>query len=124
MTDKLVVVPGRSIGPITLGMTRAALPADAALSGEIGAVGPVQFSLADGVVDDIWVDDLESRSEALEIDGQVISRGAALAEWERLVGVCEPAEEVIGGSFYNCRRGLTLGATIEGSISQIRIKPR
>jgi hypothetical protein len=124
MTQKIAVVPGRSIGGIELGTARDRLPAGAVITTDIGSVGAIGFSLAGQTVDDVWVDDLEANPVSFEIDGQIVSSTSGLADWERLLGDCMRVDGVIGGTFYNCRRGLTLGFDIAGALSQIRLKPR
>jgi len=124
MTQKIQVVPGRSIGGVELGTTRERLPTGTMISGDVGAVGPVGFSLAGLTIDDVWVDDLEVAPITFEVDGKAVSSKAALADWEKLLGDCAKVEGVLGGIFYNCRRGLTLGFNMDGALSQIRLKPR
>ena len=50
--EEIVVVPGRSIGGVALGLTREQLPARAAIEADLGTFGVVGFSLTDGLLDD------------------------------------------------------------------------
>jgi len=124
MAEKIAVVPGRSLGSIALGMRREALPKACTVSNDVGALGPIGFSLTNDVVDDAWLDELESRPVLIEVNHLVIDPRASLAEWEKVLGPCERLDDVIGGTFYNCRAGLSLGFNIDGILSQIRLKRR
>jgi hypothetical protein len=120
------IVPGKAIGELRLGARLGDIPKQAKVTGEAGEVDGVFFVLADGRVDDVWIDDLRKLGIEVRFAGRVIPRDAALGELKAIFGPCEKVEGVKGGAFFNCAAGVTLGCDAEetGSFVQIRLKRR
>jgi hypothetical protein len=116
------IVPGNRIGDVRLGAPAAKLPSSASLRGEVGQVHGVHFSLQDGAVDDVWIDDLRSFPHELRFRNQEISRTASLDEVKRLFGPCHELPDMVGGTFFHCDSGVTLGVDVAGGTVQIRLK--
>ena len=117
------IVPGKAIGPVNLGVLERELPAGAAVTGGVGNVDHVRFSLAGGRVDDVWIDDLASFPYSLVFEGQLLSRPPTLEQLKELFADCARVPEILGGIFYNCR-GVAIGCDQEGRPMQLRLKPR
>jgi hypothetical protein len=121
---RIQIVPGRSIGGIAPGASVGTLPAAAAHDAQSGQWNGVHFTIADGKIDDVWVDDLRALPGGAEIDGQALARDASLDELKRSLGPCEKIEGAKGGVFFRCARGLVLGCDFEekGTFVQIRLR--
>jgi hypothetical protein len=119
------IVPRRSIGKIVLGAKTEELPKGAVISGVAGELEGVHFLLADGRVDDVWIDDLRTLPGVVRHDGRPIAKDASLADVKALFGPCMEVK-VKGGAFYNCATGVTIGTDFaqEGQFIQLRLKPR
>jgi hypothetical protein len=124
-SNKMVVeiVPGSRIGDLRLGAPAAKLPSSASVRGDVGQVHGVHFSLQDGAVDDVWIDDLRSFPHELRFRNKEISKTAPLDELKRLFGPCHELPDIVGGTFFRCESGLTLGSDVAGATVQIRLKP-
>ena len=120
------VIPGHSIGGISLGMHKSELPKGASLSGPVGHMDGVQFLVVDDVVVDAWIDDLRTNDHQVRLNGTILSANASLADLQKIFGPCDAVPGVKGGTFFNCRAGITLGTDPEGrgSFIQLRLKPR
>ena len=107
-------------------MQKDALPKGASLSGPSGHFNGVQFILLDDAVADAWIDDLRKCTHEVRFDGAPLNRHASLTELQGLFGPCDPVPGVKGGTFFNCRTGITLGtdADARGTFVQIRLKAR
>lgn len=119
------IVPRVSMGELRLGVRIEGLPKGATLSGPAGTFGEIKFLISDGVVEDVWIEDLRHVSADVLLAGQVIPRDASLDHLKKIFGPCEKVG-VKGGVFFNCGTGVTLGTDFEekGKFIQIRLKPR
>ena len=127
MAKAVEIVPGRSIGSVRLGTTREALPPNAVLTGDTGSVDGVRFSLgSDGLVSDVWIEDIRAFPNALALDGRAVPVSAALDDVKIFFGACVEVEGIKGRKFYNCSSGVALGCRYDGSggFIQLRIRPR
>ena len=120
------IIPKQSIGEIRLGAKRAELPADVEVRDGIGDHHGTQFMLEGDTVDDVWIDDLRSFPHEVRFRGQALKPQATVEELKALFGPCTKVEGVLGGVFFNCGIGVTLGldAQGQGQFVQIRLKPR
>jgi hypothetical protein len=120
------IVPKQSIGEIRLGAKRSELPAAVEIHDGVGNHRGTQFLLDGDTVDDVWIDDLRSFPHELRFRGQPVQKHASVEELKALFGPCTKVEGVLGGIYFNCDTGLTLGldAQGQGQSVQIRLKPR
>lgn len=102
-------VPGRSIGVIQLRMSVSALPPTAVIDGSAGRLDDINFVIRDGLVDDVWIDDVRTFPHVLTWRGRVISPDIPLHELQALFGGCSAREGIFGGRYYNCEAGVALG---------------
>ena len=110
------LVPGQSLGPLRIGMTRGDL-AKAGFevkphpSGQLGdnvrVVGPYQVVLDGDKVASIEVR-LGDLSGGIAVAGRVIPAGAGLEQLTKLLPGCGPAEAREGGTVVACGGGTTL----------------
>ena len=121
-----VVAPGKSIGEVVLGASADELPEGAKLEDEIGEYRGVRFSMTDGRVADVWIEDIRVHPAVLRFAGLEVPAKASLDELKQLFGGCEPVEGVKGGMFFNCKSGVALGCSYDGSdqFVQLRVKHR
>jgi hypothetical protein len=120
------VIPGHSIGTISVGMRESDLPKGASLSGPVGQVDGVQFLVLDGIVVDAWIDDLRTYRHAVRYNGTILDPHASLIDLQKIFGPCQPVPGVKGGTFFNCGAGITLGSDPDarGDFIQLRLKAR
>lgn len=115
----------RSIGEVPLGAGVEALPKRVTLSGETGELDGVHFSIQDGRVDDVWIEDLRTFPQPVRFEGNTIARDLPLADLKALFGTCVEAP-VKGGLFFNSSKGVTIGTDFagQGQFIQLRLKAR
>jgi hypothetical protein len=120
------ILPGKSIGPVRLGARASELPQSATIVNGVGQIQGVHFAVAGGAVDDVWIEDLRSFPAQLRYRGQVIAKDVALQHLKTMFGACERVPDIIGGTFFNCSAGITLGTDAggRGDFVQIRLKRR
>jgi hypothetical protein len=120
------IVPKQSIGAIRLGAKRSELPADVEIHDTVGIHRGTQFILDHDSVDDVWIDDLRSFPHELRFRGQPVKPQAGVEELKALFGPCAKVAGILGGIFFNCSAGVTLGVDSQGQgrSVQIRLKPR
>jgi len=120
------IVPGKAIGDLKIGTRVDELPPKAVLSGIRGSLAGIQFLIANGIVDDVWIDDLRTFRGELHFTGKAIDRRTPLEELKALFGPCDSVPGIKGGAFFNCHAGVTLGSDASGlgEFVQIRLKPR
>lgn len=118
------LIPGKAIGPIQLGQREEDLPRQAKVAHGVGSLDGVHFRIAGGKVDDVWVDDLAGFPHELTSRGKSIPRTATLESLKALFGECTEVEGVLGGVFYNCKAGVTIGCDHQRRPMQLRLKPR
>jgi hypothetical protein len=125
MTNNSVIdlVPGKSLGKLALGAPSASLPKHAMLSETVGALDGLTFSIADGRIEDIWIDDLRKFAGDVRYLGKVIPRDAPLEAIKNTFGPCEPVA-VKGGVFFNCSIGVSIGCDSEGRGEFIQLRLR
>jgi hypothetical protein len=116
------IVPGSRIGDVRLGARAAKLPPSASVHGDVGQVHGVHFSMQDGAVDDVWIDDLRRFPHELRFRDKEIARTASLDEVKRLFGPCHELPDTVGGTFFRCDSGVILGIDVAGGTVQIRLK--
>ena len=122
----VLIVPGRSIGGIAAGADVATLPAGAQQDGRSGQWHGVHFTVENGKVDEVWIEDLRGLADGAAVDDRVLGRDASLEDLKRALGPCEKTEGVKGGVFFRCARGIVLGCDFEekGTFIQIRLGSR
>lgn len=122
--DIIELRPGRSIGEIRLGMTRAEVPAQAVLTRHAGQLGPIRFLFADERVEDIWVEGLETGTLRVRIAGKLLAQNGTVSELTPVLGTCARLDATLGGTFYNCQTGVAIGLDVTGKLTQVRVKHR
>lgn len=122
--ETITIVPGRSIGPVKLGAREGDLTAGCHVEGGVGRLGAIRFLVTGGLVEDVWVEGLESGAVTVELNGQRLAKIDRIGSIEKVVGPCKALDDMIGGTFYNCAGGISIGVDLDGRVSQIRVKPR
>ena len=120
------IVPGKSIGNLHLGDRINDLPKGATISGPGGELDGVQFIAPEGVIEDVWIDNLRKFPHDVRVGQVIIHRNAPLDELKKLLGPCKSVPGIKGGSFFNCESGITIGtdSSETGKFVQLRLKPR
>lgn len=118
------IFPNRSIGPVLLGAKQDALPSSSKIVDGVGHLDSIRFLIVGGVVDDIWIEGLETKKHRITVDSKPLPITSDLGKLEGVVGACTKLTDVIGGTFYNCKSGVSIGFNTEGKLSQIRVKAR
>jgi len=118
------IVPRESIGEVKLGTKAKDLPSRATIQGPAGVLDEVRFLVGeDGVVEDVWIEDLRAFPHAVRCWGKTLPRDATIDSLSSLLGPCDRVAGIKGGIFYNCAAGLTLGTDFSRKTIQIRVKP-
>jgi hypothetical protein len=114
------------MGGIVLGADVNSLPSEARGIDKTHQVHGVHFTILDGKVDDVWIDDLRALPDGAVVDGTALPPNASLDEIKRILGPCESIEGVKGGVYFRCAKGLVLGTDWEGKgqFIQIRLRDR
>jgi hypothetical protein len=111
-----VVVPGRSIGPVRIGMTRkdcvdAGLTLAPDPSGQLGeavrVAGPYQMVFQADRVASVTLKIKESRA-GIDVNGEIFSATASLEQVAKALPKCGPVEVREGGRVVTCSGGTTL----------------
>lgn len=116
------IVPGRSIGVVTLGATLQSLPKDATVGELDGAYMGITFTHKDGKIDDVWIDDLRKMRHPVHWAGKDVPRHADLKALKKLFGPCQAVSGLKGGMAFECQSGITLGCDVHGTGSFIQIR--
>jgi hypothetical protein len=87
------IVPHASMGVVKLGAKRAELPAEAVVRNEVG-----------------------------ELHGIPVDRGAPVEELKRKFGPCSKVGGFLGGTFFDCASGVTLGLDFDASEATVQIR--
>lgn len=124
LMDTITIIPGISIGPVKLGARESDLPLGSHVEGGLGRLGAIRFLVAGGAAQDVWVEGLESGAVTVEIKGHRFSKIDRVSALDKAVGPCKALDDMIGGTFYNCEGGISIGVDLDGRVSQIRVKPR
>lgn len=124
----MAIVPGTSLGPITIGQRIDTLGASglpvARVSdygpSSIFTVGPYQVSTCGGAVSEVWIDDLRKAPDCVTAKARVartIAREAFLASFQD----CHDAPPRTGGAFRECENGgIRIGYGM-GDFLQVRV---
>ena len=118
------IIPGKSIGEVRVGAGADTLPARTKLEGEAGELDGIHFTLVDGRVDEVWIEDIRVFPRSLRFQERVIDPKASLSEIQQIFGGCEEVEGIKGGIFYNCKAGVSLGTSFDGSDGFIQLRAR
>lgn len=124
--DTVSIVPSKSIGRVSLGQYVKELPVEAQMSASHGEIDHVQFSIVDGRVDDVWLDDLRTFPYPVEFEGQRLDPRATWNDIKAIFGECRKIDGIKGGVFFNCSTGVTIACDWEekGITVQVRLKRR
>ena len=124
--NAIEILPGRSIGELHLGARTKDLPHRAVVNGPAGSLDGIHFFAPDGVIEDIWIEDLRKFPREVGFAGKPVPRNASLDEIKQAFGPCQKVSGVKGGVFFNCDTGVTLGCDFAetGKFVQIRLKRR
>ncbi len=84
----------------------------------------MNFFAADGVIEDIWIDDLRKVTAEVRFDGKIVPHDAPLSAVKKTFGPCEEVAGRKGGLFFNCATGVAIGTDFRGAgtFVQIRLK--
>ena len=118
------IVPGKSVDNLRLG--ERSTHADSSSSPVTEAsVDGVRLALEEGLIKDLWIEFGTAPAEIM-VNGKVlrVSRKTPLAEIETALGPCVAVEGIIGGVFFNCESGISIGFSNSGELDQIRVKHR
>ena len=120
------IVVGQSIASVQLGTARQALAKQAQITGDFGELAGVHFSVAEGKVDDVWIEDLRKTPAGVRVSGRVLAPDVPLEQLKAALGPCTEVTGVKGGLFYNCVAGISIGCDAEGTgqLVQLRLRPR
>jgi hypothetical protein len=120
------IVPGKSIGQLSLGAPTSEIVKQAKMTAHVGELNGIKFAVQDGKIDDVWIEDLREFKGEVRFRGKVISHDIPLEDLKKILGGCEKVEGVKGGIFYNCPIGITIGCDYNdrGDFVQLRLKPR
>lgn len=128
----LELVPGKSLGPVRLGMTREelaklALPIEEKSKHEgteFLKVGAYQVELCGGKVVEVWLEDLRAAPSCLAFGEKSITKDLPRERVIREFGECKELPPRKGGSFTECEGGgLRLGYGM-GDFLQVRVTER
>ena len=124
--NAIEILPGKSIGELHLGARTKDLPNRAVVNGPAGSLDGIHFFAPDGVIEDIWIEDLRKFPREVGFAGKPVPRNASLDEIKQAFGPCQKVSGVKGGVFFNCDTGVTLGCDFAetGKFVQIRLKGR
>lgn len=120
------IVPGKSIGGLALGTPAGKLPPGPVVTANVGSVDGIMFHLAAGSIDDVWIEDLRKSTRLVRFKDQTLASDTPLDQLKRLFGPCEEVADVLGGTFFDCGAGVTIGCDGEGigRFVQLRLKRR
>jgi hypothetical protein len=118
------IIPAESIGGLHVGARVADLPKRASLSGPGGKLDGIQFLASDGVIQDVWIDDLRKFPAEVHFRGKVIPPDASLDFLKKLFGPCEEVTGRKGGVFFNCASGVALLSDFRGAGTFVQIRLR
>ena len=123
--DLIDIIPGRSIGAVTLGAPLESLPNGANVGELNGSYMGISFTHKGGKIDDVWIDDLRKMRHPVQWAGKEVPRHAKLKALKDLFGPCQTILGLKGGMAFKCDSGLTLGCDFHGtgSFVQIRLLP-
>lgn len=132
----IAIEPGRALGPIEIGYTRADLdalglpitrapgPSDPKQRVTFLKVGMIQVELLDDKVIEAWIEDLRKVPDCVTFQGAPVRPTVAREQLEATVGSCAATPPRIGGAFERCANGgLYIGHGL-GEFLQIRVRPQ
>jgi len=121
--DLIDIIPGRSIGAVTLGAPLESLPNGANVGELNGSYMGISFTHKGGKIDDVWIDDLRKMRHPVQWAGKEVPRHAKLKALKNLFGPCQAIPGLKGGMAFKCDSGLTLGCDFHGTGSFVQIRP-
>jgi len=84
------IVPGESIGEVKLGTKVEYIPSRATIQRPAGVLDDIHFLVSeDGIVEDVWIEDLRVFPHVVRCQGQIISRDATIESLSGLLGRCD-----------------------------------
>ena len=119
------ILPGNSIGGISLGSAVDSLPKGAVVRELDGEFHGISFTHKDGKVDDVWIDDLRKIRYPVRLAGRDLPHKASLKKLKELFGSCERLPGLKGGVAFTCQSGILLGCDFDekGRFIEIRLLP-
>jgi hypothetical protein len=120
------IIPGKSIGKLHLGLSVDEIVPAVPLTANVGELDGIKYTIRNGKVDDVWIDDLRTFKGEVRFQESVIPHDVPLEKLKELFGNCEQVEGIKGGNFFNCAIGITIGCDFrgQGEFIQLRLKPR
>jgi hypothetical protein len=86
--NAIEILPGKSIGELHLGARTKDLPNRAVVNGPAGSLDGIHFFAPDGVIEDIWIEDLRKFPREVGFAGKLVPRNASLDEIKQAFGPC------------------------------------
>ena len=119
------VIPGQGLGGIRIGTPISEISKIASINNQFGHLDDIEFSIMDGKVAEVWINDLRKTKAGISIEGSHFSPDLSLEEIKQQIGPCVKLTGIKGGIFFRCRSGLLLGTDPfeTGTFIQLRVVP-